>query len=403
MTKPDFMLILAGYKDDMEDLLNNKDNNQGLSSRISDPDGRIMFKDYEPSVLTKILERNLIHPKTEKFSEAIRVLVEVLYTQHHDTRNWGNARAMEQLAASIYKEFYKKNGTVLDVCHIPDEYKKMINTEQKTEQEILQGLNELIGLKNVKEKITDIYNQMRRNRLRIKAGDPSKEDDLIFVFTGSPGTGKTTVARLLGGILHDLGLLASGDYLERGSEDFIDGSVEKNIEDIFDESVGKTLFIDEAYGIYESGGRSAITQIVRLLTNPSYQGKMALIMAGYPEKMNRLLKENEGFGSRVHIIEFDNYSDEELWQILQLNMRRLRRRFSNEEQCHQLALTWFGSLPRTKDFGNARVIEKQLLPLLEKNNDRRLRVNHIEDVDCMNEYSPEDFPNYKEMAMKDSD
>ena len=126
-------------------------------------------------------------------------------------------------------------------------------------------------------------------------------------------------------------------------------------------------------------------------------------MAGYPEKMNRLLRDNEGFGSRVHIIEFDNYSDEELWQILQLNMRRLRRCFSNEEQCHQLALTWFGSLPRTKDFRNARIIEKELLPLLEKNNRLRLQVNHIEDVGSMNEYSPEDFPNYEVMAMKESD
>lgn len=389
MTKPDFMVILAGYKDEMEDLLNNS--NDGLRSRISD-DGIIMFRDYNPNTLVKILERNLTHPKTEQFSDAIRVLVEVMYDQRN-LRKWGNARAMEQLAASIYKDFYKKNGTILDVCHIPEKYKKMINTEQKTEREILQGLNELIGLKNVKTEITNIYYKMRRDRRRMKAGQPVKEEDLVFVFTGSPGTGKTTVARLLGGILHDLGLLSSSDYLEKGSEDIIDGGIEKNVEDLFMDSVGKTLFIDEAYGIYERGGKSAITQIVRLLTDPRYKGKMALIMAGYPTKMNQLLSDNPGMKRKVkHIIQFDDYSNEDLWQILQLNMRRFQRHFSDEEQCHQLALAWFDQQPRTEDFGNASVSEN-LLDLLDENKDQRLRAAHIDDLDSLNEYSPEDFPN----------
>lgn len=391
MTKPDFMLVLAGYKHEMEDLLTNS--NPGLRSRIND-DQLIMFDDYEPSDLLKILNRNLTHPKTEEFENAIRMLVEVMYDQRN-LRTWGNARTMEQLAAQIYKEFFKKNNRVLDECHIPGKFRKMISTEQKTEQEVLQGLNELIGLKNVKDTIKDIYYTMRRNRRRLKEGKPVKEEDLIFIFTGAPGTGKTTVARLLGGILHDLGLLTSGDCAEKKKGDIIDsfaGGTEKKVEQLFADCVGKTLFIDEAYALCENGDRSIVTQIVGLLTDPRYKGKMALVLAGYPADMTRFLSMNSGFKRRVrHIIQFDNYNNEELWQILQLNMRRLQRHFRDEEKCHQLALAWFGLIPRTEDFGNASVSE-QLLEQLERNNDHRLRISNIDNVENMDEYSPEDFP-----------
>lgn len=391
MTKPDFMLVLAGYKQEMEDLLTNS--NPGLRSRIND-DQLIMFDDYEPSVLLKILNRNLTHPKTKDFENAIRMLVGVMYVQRN-LRTWGNARTMEQLAAQIYKEFFKDNKDMLDVCHIPLKYKKMISTEQKTEQEVLQGVNELIGLDNVKNTLKDIYYNMRRNRLRMNAGMPVEGEDLIFIFSGAPGTGKTTVARLLGGILHDLGMLTSSDCVEKKKGDIIDafvGGTEKKVEELFADSVGKTLFIDEAYSLCENGNTSVVTQIVGLLTDPRYKGKMALVLAGYPTDMANFISMNFGMKRRIkHIITFDNYSNEELWQILMLNMRRLQRRFIDEERCHQLALAWFGLIPRTEDFGNASVSE-QLMSLLEKNNDIRLRTAHIEDMDRLNEYLPEDFP-----------
>ena len=390
MAKPDFMLVLAGYKHEMEDLLSNS--NVGLRSRIND-DQLIMFDDYDPHVLTKILNRNLIHPKTEEFCNYIRMIVEVMYAQRN-LRTWGNARAMEQFAAQIYKEFYKRNDKILDVCHIPEEYKKKINTKQKTEQEVLKDLNELVGLKNVKERITHIYSKMRRNRLRMQAGYPVEEENLVFVFSGSPGTGKTTVARLLGGILYDLGLLTSSDCNEKKKGDIVDsfaGGTEKKVEEMFADSVGKTLFIDEAYSLCENGNTGVVNQMVGLLTDPRYKGKMALVFAGYPADMSRFLKINSGMPRRVNVIRFENYSNDELWQILQYNMKKLQRHFHEEELCHQLALAWFGSLPRTDDFGNASVCAR-LINLLDENNDNRLRAAHVEDPNSMNEYLPEDFP-----------
>ena len=403
MAKPDFMLVLAGYKQDMEELLNSS-SNAGLRSRIND-DQLIMFDDYEPPVLLKILNRNLTHPKTENFDNAMRMIVEILYVQRN-LRTWGNARTMEQVAAQIYKEFYRSNKDILDICHIPSKYKKMISTEQKTEQEVLQGVNELIGLDNVKDTLKDIYYTMRRNRLRMKAGKPVENEDLIFIFSGAPGTGKTTVARLLGGILHDLGMLTSGDCVEKKKGDIIDafaGGTEKNVEEMFANSIGKTLFIDEAYSLCENNNTSIVTQIVGLMTDPRYEGKMALVLAGYPADMANFLKMNSGAKRRFkYIIPFNNYSNEELWQILLLNMSRLQRRFFNEERCHQLALAWFGLIPRTEDFGNASVSE-QLMNLLEKKNDIRLRAAHIEDLDSLNVYLPEDFPDSAHEALANID
>ena len=355
MTKPDFMLVLAGYKHEMEDLLTNS--NPGLRSRIND-DQLIMFA-----------QRNL--------------------------RTWGNAREMEQLAAQIYKEFYKNNNGTLELSHIPEKFNKMIDTKEKTEEEVLQNLHELIGLKNVKKKLKDIYYKMRRDRLRMNAGLPVKEEDLVFVFAGSPGTGKTTVARMLGGILHDLGLLTSSDCVEKKKGDIVDnfaGGTEKNVEKLFADNVGKTLFIDEAYGLCENNNKSVVNQIVGLLTDQRYKRKMALVLAGSPNDMAQFLSMNDGMMRRVnHIIHFDNYTDEELWQILQFNMQRLKRHFIDEEQCHQLALAWFSLIPRTNKFGNASESEK-LLGLLEQNNDQRLRAANNESTDLMNEYRPEDFP-----------
>lgn len=399
MTKPDFMLVLAGYKHEMEDLLTNS--NPGLRSRIND-DQLIMFDDYEPSELVKILNRKLTHPKTDEFCNAIRMLVKVMYTKRN-LRTWGNAREMEQLAAQIYKEFYKENNGVLELSHIPGKFSKMIATEEKTEEEVLQNLHELIGLKNVKEKLKNIYYKIRRDRLRMKNGLPVEEENLVFVFTGAPGTGKTTVARMLGGILHDLGLLTSGDCVEKKKGDIVDnfaGGTEKNVEKMFADNVGKTLFIDEAYALCENNNKSVVTQIVGLLTDQRYKRKMALVLAGYPNDMSQFLSMNDGMARRVkHIIQFDNYTNEELWQILLFNMRRLQRHFIDEEQCHQLALAWFGLIPRTNKFGNASESEN-LLGLLETNNDQRLRAANNESTDLMNEYRPEDFPKAAHEVLK---
>ena len=398
MTKPDFMVVLAGYKHEMDELLDNS--NSGLTSRIT-PDQRIVFEDYQPDDLIKILQRNLTYPQTEEFQTAIRMLVEVMYAQRN-LRTWGNARAMEQLAAQIYKEFFAGNDGVLDVCHIPAELMSMINTQVKSEKEVMLGLNSLVGLHNVKQMITDLYRKMRRDRLRMKEGLPVKEEDMIFVFKGAPGTGKTTVARMLGGILHNLGMLNSDELVEVKKGDIVSqyaGGTEEKIEDLFASNVGKTIFIDEAYSLCENGNTSIITQLVGLLTDARYKGKLALVFAGYPAEMDRFLSMNVGMKRRMkHIIQFDNYSNEELLDILLYNMRKLNRSFSDAEQCHRLALAWFGMIPRTADFGNASVSE-QLLELLDLNNDQRLSSLGIEDVAEFNLYRPEDFPELAHEAL----
>ena len=398
MTKPDFMLIMAGYKNQMEELLTKS--NQGMKSRISN-DQMIMFDDYEPPVLMDILNSRLFHPKTDAFNQSVRMLVEVMYAQR-DLEKWGNAREMVQLAAKIYKRYFRKNDGVLDVCHIPEDCKKLISTEMKSEAEVLQGLDELIGLENVKKTITEIYRDLFRNQIRRRDGLSVEQEPLTFIFKGAPGTGKTTVARMLGGILHNLGLLASEDLLEKKKGDIINslvGGPEQNINQLFASSVGKTLFIDEAYSLCENGS-GVIDTMVGLMTDIRYLGKMALVLAGYSDDMEKFLNVNSGMSSRFsYIIDFDNYTNEELWQILQLNVRRLQCHFSDEEQCRLLAISWFSTLTRNRKFGNAREVRK-LRKLLEKNNDERLRRNNIAiDSNSMNEYWPEDFPEEAHQAL----
>lgn len=195
--------------------------------------------------------------------------------------------------------------------------------ETKSLEELLDELNNLVGLKNVKSKVHDLIAFHKVQKLRKDAGLPIPQHTMHMAFTGNPGTGKTTVARIVGRMYKQLGLLSKGHFMEVSRTDLIagyQGQTALKVKKVIEKAIGGVLFIDEAYSITEnehtdSYGRECLTELTKALED--HRNDLVVIVAGYTEPMIKFFKSNPGLKSRFNtFIKFDNYDTNELLEIL---------------------------------------------------------------------------------------
>lgn len=229
----------------------------------------------------------------------------------------------------------------------------------------LRELNSLIGLRGVKREVTSLINLIKMSQTRVKMGLPMPPMSRHLVFAGPPGTGKTTVARLYGAVLAELGILAKGHMVEAARADLVGqyiGSTAIKTTELVTQALGGVLFIDEAYTLSAGSGGSgpdfgqeAIDALMKMMED--HRDELVVIVAGYSELMDKFLASNPGLASRfTRTIEFPNYSVEELVTIAS-NLCGGHYYDLTDEALDALT-DYFTRVPKGPTFGNGRVARK---------------------------------------------
>ncbi|MFI1209599.1 right-handed parallel beta-helix repeat-containing protein [Streptomyces sp. NPDC020802] len=241
----------------------------------------------------------------------------------------------------------------------------------RTSQAVLGELDALVGLDSVKLEVRALTDMIEVGRRRQQAGLKAASARRHLVFTGSPGTGKTTVARLYGEILASLGVLEKGHLVEVSRVDLVGehiGSTAIRTQEAFDKARGGVLFIDEAYALSpeDSGrdfGREAIDTLVKLMED--HREAVVVIVAGYTAEMDRFLAVNPGVASRFsRTITFGDYGSEELLRIVEQQAEEHEYRLA--PGADEALLRYFTAIPKGPAFGNGRTARQTFESMVER-------------------------------------
>lgn len=312
-----FAVILAGYPKEMRDFVRS---NPGLSSRFPEQN-HLHLLNYTSGELIQIAEKKALDHDfifTETAIKAVEAEIERVKVDH----TFGNARVVEDIVRdAIFEkgaEGYRE--TEADFVLLEDKHVK--NNKVEANDDALEQLDQLIGLHEVKKELKKLtaFAKVKETRRRMELPVPPMP--LHTVFTGPPGTGKTTVAQLYARALNQIGLLKRGHVLTVGRSDLVSGFVGQTAiktNQVIEDALGGVLFIDEAYSLVQGGvndyGGEAITALTQAMTE--YEEELVVIFAGYESEIELLLNSNPGLKSRVRKeINFPNYTSEELYAIL---------------------------------------------------------------------------------------
>jgi Holliday junction resolvasome RuvABC ATP-dependent DNA helicase subunit len=225
---------------------------------------------------------------------------------------------------------------------------------------LLADLDELIGLANVKAEVRRLTSLLQVQRLRAERGLPTMEISHHLVFTGNPGTGKTTVARLLGQIYHAVGVVSKGHLVETDRSKLVAGYVGQTAlktAETLNAALGGMLLIDEAYALARGGdndfGREAIDTLVKFMED--HRDDLAIVAAGYTAEMADFIDTNPGLKSRfTRTVSFPDYTDDELFAIF--TKLAEKNGYTCSDDAAEMVRHRIGAEPRTRGFGNARFV-----------------------------------------------
>ena len=381
------IVIAAGYTDEMRDFL---DANSGLRSRFSKT---IEFADYTAKELAAIFRS--MAKKNEfvlaaDLEEGLDAAMAKL-TAKRD-RTFGNARFVRQLfedatgrQANRLAESGNLDADALKTLALADLGlgEKKTDVRAPTVDEVLAELDSLVGLKPVKDEIRRLVATVRANKMREEKGlENNVTMSYNFVFTGNPGTGKTTVARILGKAFRALGVLDRANFVETDRSGLVakyEGQTAAKTNKLIDSAMGGILFIDEAYqlnqGENDQYGSEAVATLLKRMEDA--RGSMVVIIAGYSNEMKKFMEINSGLESRFNrTIEFPDYSAKELAEIYRSMAKKAKYRLSDDVEHWLVPYISMLTEKRDKNFGNARWARN----LFEKTVERQaLRVTDLKD------------------------
>ena len=340
--------------------------NPGLKSRFNK---FIHFDDYNADELLEIFKvycKKGGYQLDEGAEIKAKDVCKILYKNRDE--NFANAREVRNLfekvkvnqmnrLAKTEKPSEEELTGIIASDFISEDEKK----QGKSTDEILEELNALVGLNGVKQDVNRMIKFMKVQKIRAKQGIEQGTTTNHLVFTGNPGTGKTTVARLIAQVYKELGILSKGNFVETDRSKMVAkyvGQTAAKVQDLINEAKGGILFIDEAYTLYKEDdekdfGQEAIDTLLKGMEDN--RGNLIVIVAGYDNLMQNFLNSNPGLQSRFNkFIHFDDYLPEELTEIF----IRLcdKNKYEIDEKCKGFVLEYMTKLynNRGANFANAR-------------------------------------------------
>ncbi|MFD6531023.1 right-handed parallel beta-helix repeat-containing protein [Streptomyces sp. NPDC060184] len=400
--RDDTVVIVAGYPKEMEGFLAA---NPGLSSRFT---RTIDFENYSVDELVTITEsmcnghRYVLDPLTKE-ALALR------FTGMRRDATFGNGRA----ARGVFEEMVDRQSLRLAtlpeaseadlMLMLPEDVGADVAAEVHTdgkkepgESDVLTRLRAMTGLSAVKREVGGISDLLSAYRQRAALGLPTPAVSHHAVFSGPPGTGKTTVARLYADLLKSFGVLSRGQLVEVGRADLVGryiGHTAQLTTEKFEEALGGVLFIDEAYTLTPEGstqdfGREAVDTLLKLMEDR--RDEVAVIVAGYPAEMDRFLASNPGLASRFsRHVTFEDYSTEELLAIMEEQATTVG--YVCAPATVEALRVHLDGVPRTRSFGNAR-LARQLLESMMTRQAGRLATLAAPDLEALVTLLPGDLP-----------
>ena len=401
MKRNEVIVIFAGYGDRMKNFI---EQNEGLKSRIP---YTVHFPDYSPDELLQIYDYILDQDGYTATSGA-RSAAREIFGKAVKIKNFGNGRYARTLAekstlnmsvrlAKKYKdkdipvsELYK---VIKDDVFNPDDTIVNCNNGERRRGKVeaqktaRERLADMIGLESAKKLIDSAIATFKMQKRLLKRGVVLDNNTMHMVFTGNPGTAKTTTARLMAEILKEEGILSSGVFVEAGRADLVGqfvGHTAPKVRKKFDEANGGVLFIDEAYSLNDgsdhgSFGDEAINTIVQEMDNR--RGDMIVVFAGYPDEMKSFIERNPGMSSRIgYRVNFEDYSVEELCEITRYQVEAKHLHITDDAIEKLIPIYEKARLNRT--FGNGRYVRRAVELAISN---LAVRLDKIDDKDLTDE------------------
>lgn len=359
--REDLVVIVAGYTKEMQEFMKE---NSGLSSRFPLD---VEFKDYTPGELLQILKKSLNEKKfsiaqdTEK--DLQRFLEQNTIAGRNDSGNGRLVRNLVDQAIRKQSSRLKKEGSFskekLMELQLSD-----FGLERNQDFQLEDQLSAIVGNSAIKEKIRMMEAQFKINRTRESKGLATETLGYHMVFQGNPGTGKTTIARIMASLMKELGIVKKGHLVEVTREDLVAGYVGQTAlktKAVIDQALGGILFIDEAYALTSGGaddfGQEAINTLVKAMEE--HRNELVVILAGYTGEMEQFFNSNSGLRSRFsNIFEFEDYSPDELMEIFKKMVNTRGYRLDIESKVH--AMLYFHRLKKEPSQGNGRLVRNVL-------------------------------------------